>query len=159
MIKNSWFSDCIGARLQEIGSIRDTWNDLTSANLLLRAQNALCVKTDREIIEPVVSKLEGKDLSLFQTLLSCESKSEKAYPHSVRMQEPKKWEKRIWSLKSVGTRKSQIMDGVWWIMISNLRTDFMWQNRHPPPQHNHALMKIFVWQMLSIGLGLVARRR
>ena len=53
----------------------------------------------------------------------------------------KTWGKRISSLKSTGKWKSQIMDGVCWIMISDQLTDVMWQNRHIFPQQNHALLK------------------
>ncbi len=38
--------------------------------------------------------------------------------------------------------KSQTMDGVSWIMISNQPADVMWQNSHIAPQQKHALMLI-----------------
>jgi hypothetical protein len=52
------------------------------------------------------------------------------------------WGKRLSSLKSTGKWKSQIMDGVCWIMISNQHTDAMWQKIHIFPQQSHAWMKI-----------------
>ncbi len=112
------FPAVIQHSLSENSNCRDskTWNDPTSANLLFyRAQNALCGKTGRAIIGLLVSKQDGTSISHFW----CRNQ--------------KMWGKRIFRLKSTGKRKSRIMDGVWWSMISNPPIDVMCQNRHIPP--------------------------
>ncbi len=57
------------------------------------------------------------------------------------MQESKDTREKNIEPESTGKWKSQIMDRVCWIMISNQPTDVMWQNRHIFSQQNHALMK------------------
>ncbi len=68
--------------------------------------------------------------------------SEPAYPHSILMQESKDMREKNVEPEIYREVKSQIMDGVCWIMISNHPTDVMWQNRHIFSQQNRALMKI-----------------
>jgi hypothetical protein len=63
-------------------------------------------------------------------------------PTQFRCRNQKIWGKRISSLKSTGKWKSQLIDDVCWIMISNQLREVMWQNRHISPQQNHVLTKI-----------------
>jgi hypothetical protein len=53
------------------------------------------------------------------------SKSEPVYPHSILMEELKDMREKIIKPEIYSEVKSQIMDGVCWIMISNLPTDVM----------------------------------
>ncbi len=129
-----------------------TWNNLSSANLFFwRAQNALCSKTGGAIIGLWVSK---QDVMIFSSSPTCLSLVRVNPPILTQFwcRNHKIWGKRIPSLKSKGKWKSQIMDGVCWIMISNQPTDVMWQNGHISPQQNHALMKILSKKCLALGL-------
>ena len=110
-------------------------------SVFFRAKNALCCKTGGAIIGLQVSKQVGMVFSSSPTCLSLE-RVNPPIPTQFWCRNQKIWGKRISSLKSTGRWRSQIMDGVCWIMISNQLTDVMWQNRHISPQQNYALMKI-----------------
>jgi hypothetical protein len=81
-------------------------------------KNALCGKPDGSIIGLRVSKQVGMIFSSSPTCL-CLVGVNPSIPTQFWCRSQKIWEKRISSLKSTGKWKSQIMDGVCWIMISN----------------------------------------
>ncbi len=111
----------------------ETWNDQTSTNLFF--QSAECaperILRSGAIIWLRVSKQDGMAFSSSPTCLSLTRVNQPIPgPTQFWCRNQEIWGKRVSSLKSTGKWKSQIMDGVCWIMISNQPTDVMWQNRH-----------------------------
>ena len=111
----------------------------------------LCCKTGGAIIGLRVSKQDGMVFSSSPTFLSL-VRVNPPIPTQFWCRNQKIRGKKISSLKSTWKWKSQIMDGVCWIMISNQPTDVLWQNRHISPQQNHALMKIWSKKCRALGL-------
>ncbi len=114
-----------------------TWNDLTSANLFFwecRMRSA-AKRVEQSLGSGYPSKMEW--FSSFPTRLSL-VRVNQPIPTQFWFRNQTIWGKRISSLKSTGMWKSQIMDGVCWIMISHQPTHVMWQNRHISSQQNHA---------------------
>ena len=143
---------------QTVSKIKNLKRSNFGQSVFFRAQNALCCKSGGAIIGLQVSKQDGVVFSSSPTCLSF-VRVNPPIPTQFRCRNQKIWGKRISSLKSTWMWKSQIMDCVCWIMISNQPTDVMWQNRHILPQQNHALMKKNVEKMSRVGLALVARHR
>jgi hypothetical protein len=128
-----------------------------SQSVIFRVQNALCCKTGGAIIGLLLSKQDGMVFSSSLTLSSSPIhlslvRVNQHIPTQFWCRKQKIWGKRRLSLKCTGKWKSQIMDGVWWIMISNPHTDVMSQNKPISPQQNHALMKILSIECRALGL-------
>ncbi len=153
---SDWLSSCNSAltlRALKMSKIKNLKRSNFGQSVFFRAQNALCSKTDGAIIGLLVLKQDGMVFSSSPTCLSLVTwRVNPPIPTEFWCRNQKIWGKRISSLKSTGKWKSQIMDGVCWIMISNQPTDVMRQNRHIFPQQNHALMKILSKKCLALGL-------
>ena len=138
-------------RALKMSKIKNLKRSNFGQSVFFRAQNALCGKTGGAIIGLRVSKQDGMVFSSSPTCLSF-VRVNPPIPTHFWCRNQKIWGKRIPSLKSTWMWKSQIMDGVCWIMISHQPTDVMWQNRHISPQQNHALMKILSKKSSVLGL-------
>ncbi len=157
-IGSDWSSSCNSAfTLQafKTSKIKNLKRSNFGQFVFFREQNALCGKTGGAIIGLLVSEQVGMVFSSSPTRLSLLVLVVRVNPPISTQfwcRNQKIWGKRISSLKSTVEWKSQIMDGVCWIMISHQPTDGMWQNRHIFPQQNHTWMKILSKKCRALGL-------
>ncbi len=142
------FPAVIKHRALKMSKIKKLKRSNFGQSVFFREQNALCSKTGGAIIGLRVSKQDGMVFSSSPTCLKWTHLSPLNSDAGIKSYEGKEY----WAWNLQGSEKSQIMDVVCWIMISNHPTDVMWLNGHILPQQNHALMKILSEKCRALGL-------